>query len=310
MKHYIRVQPKLMQLAVCATVTMVLVAVIAYGVLGKNTISIAVMTLFIGLTMFGLSAKQKGIVGVLSLLAIAIAMFGKDSIIVIALSLVFASAITVLADHWSASTVKILPGIIAYIGINATVSTPLAAVFAALLGFVAAFLFLQVFRINSAAPNAQEAQKPLAIVIFAALAIAFTVISMLNGWQHGYWMVLTLCTVLQLRGTTTRAIMWYKLAGTISGAIFALLVVEYLPVAAVMMIAVGLFVAAVYTNLLGDKQLAAASTTAAIIMLMSGMSTRAVAGIAGERIEFILVSLATIALASWLIWRLEQTNSP
>lgn len=45
-------------------------------------------------------------------------------------------------------------------------------------------------------------------------------------------------------------------------------------------------------------------------MLMSGMSTRAAAGIAGERIEFILVSLATIALASWLIWRLEQTNSP
>lgn len=168
MKHYIRVQPKLMQLAVSATVTMVLVAAITYSIYGKAATSIAVMMLFIGLTMFGLSAKQKGIVGVLSLLAIAMAVLGRGSIIVIAVSLVFATIVTVLADHWSASTVKILPGIIAYIGINASVSAPTAIVPAALLGFVAALLFLQVFHINGAAPNVQEAQKPLAIVIFAA----------------------------------------------------------------------------------------------------------------------------------------------
>lgn len=253
MKQYLQFQPKLMQLAVSATITMVLVAAITYSIYGKAATSIAVMMLFIGLTMFGLSAKQKGIVGVLSLLAIAMAVLSRGGIIVIAVSLVFATVVTVLADHWSTSTVKILPGIIAYIGMSTSVSAPMATVIAASLGFVAALLFLHIFHINSAAPNAQEAQKPLAIVIFAALAIAFTVISMLNGWQHGYWMVLTLCTVLQLRGTTTRAIMWYKLAGTIGGAVFALLVVQYVPVAVASVVAVGLFVTAVYTSLSGAK---------------------------------------------------------
>ncbi len=125
---------------------------------------------------------------------------------------------------------------------------------------------------------------------------------------HGYWLVIAVASVLAVSRDATAREATERIAGTLTGALVAIVLVAVLPVWAALVVAAVLLVLSIAWGVAQEVRLAAAAATAVVVLLGSGGLVGSGAGLAVERLVLTLVGAVLASGVVALLWRLDRSD--
>lgn len=139
------------------------------------------------------------------------------------------------------------------------------------------------------------------VVVFAVTALDL---------PHGYWIPMTMTLVLRPYGAETLAVARDRIAGTLAGAVLALIMVLFLPSWTAIMVIVGLLVLILAYAILGRYAQEVLFLTPFIVLLGTGGVAAATVGLAVQRILATLLGAVVAGGIALALARADRDETP
>jgi Fusaric acid resistance protein-like len=154
-------------------------------------------------------------------------------------------------------------------------------------------------------PRGEAVRHAVATAVVAGGGLA---VARVLAIGHGYWFVIAVATVLAVSPDETGREAAERVAGTLGGALAAILLVAVLPAAVALGVAAALLVLSVAWAVAQQVRLSAAAATAVVVLLGSGGLVGPGAELAVERLLLTLVGAVLAAVTVAMLWRVDRTD--
>lgn len=285
----------------------VLIPGIAATAIGGASASL-VVGLSVGIAMtFGAVMRPKSALVVTLLLGLAAALgaLAAGNAWGVALAVVLIALLNGPANAYSAGMLTLAPILTLVLAVSDHGMTWWQACIWAIIGGWVGVGLVMLLHFGGGAPKPlpQSLAWRHSIVLAIAAGLSILVVGLL-GLDHGYWITVTLIIVLRPVPGDRRSILIQRLAGTLAGAVIALVVVLLVPANLLLLCAfVFLFALAAYA-MSGNYFLQTMFLTPMLLLfLSSGEGQEATLDLMVKRVGF---TIAGIIIVAFLAWGLQQ----
>lgn len=283
-----------------------ILAIVAYVLGGFFVVPIVLFGLITGLNARYVSIKSILIIAITLSLGVAVTSYFQGNIYLVCSMVALASLISGLSDKWAVGMGRLIPIAIVIVGTVSHNQSALSLGLWSFYGCIAGIGLIYIAKIHQAPKHASYMQIKINTTALVLMATLFTYIILKFNLPHGYWAVLTLCSVLKPGIDDTIVVVRERIGGTILGAIGGLIVVAVLPKALALLGVLICMFFMVYYMLKTRYQYYVFYMTIMLVLLMANGATSQAFNIGEERVLLTFTSAVITALVAIILWQIQK----
>jgi hypothetical protein len=303
-KHLINtklVKPTLLIFGCILTLT-----IFGYVIGGYFTVPLILFGLITGLNARYVSLKRIIIIAIILSLVVSMASYWQGNIFVVCGMVALASLVSGLSDKWAIGMGRLIPVAVVIVGSVPHAQSAVSLGVWSLYGCLAGVGLIFLAKIHQTPKHATYLQIKINTFALVLIASLFTYIILKFNLPHGYWAVLTLCSVLKPGIDETIQVVRERIVGTIVGALGGLILVTILPKSIAIIGVVVCMALMIYYMLKAEYRYYVVFMTIMLVLLMAKGATSQAFHIGEERVLLTFSSAIITAIVALALWYLQK----
>lgn len=313
----LKIQPKIAKLT--ALIMLMLTTTIGLGVFifGASYLAPIALGFVMTFTAISLSTKKQIGLALATAALTGLAAVYTGQILIIGILLLLSIAIMALADTLTSGAGKIAPMLVAIAGTSHSFGSNGLELFLAItFGAALASLMLLLLKVRIPPRPVMPRQAIINALAVAALALIFAELTLRYDIDHGYWAIITICSVMRPEiGDTFRTVN-ERIIGTIIGAIAGVVTILLAPQYFIALAIIMSLAITIYMGIANQNKYSVIAATLMLILIFSFNTDASAIQAAETRGLITVLSSLLVGTTALLIWRINdvltrrQLNKP